>query len=234
MKLTSDLFNKPKATKEHVETGRSQIRKDIAEHTKPKRNAFLYQNKDYFQPLLPETSSIDKLQRMYDMNSEEASTVAYSLVDAQPKGITATMKPYQLEGLSFLVYMHKNGMSSILGDEMGLGKTLQTISLFQWLKENEPRHGENQPFLVVCPLSVLSSWMSECKRWAPNLNVVRFHGPKVERDRIKDDCRVASKAAKIDIVVTTYEIFTAEQWFRRAFVWRYCVLDEGHKIKNDK
>lgn len=46
------------------------------------------------------------------------------------------MKPYQLLGLSFLVYLHRNGLSGILGDEMGLGKTLQTLSLIQYLKEN--------------------------------------------------------------------------------------------------
>jgi SWI/SNF-related matrix-associated actin-dependent regulator of chromatin subfamily A member 5 len=36
------------------------------------------------------------------------------------------MKQYQLEGLSFLVWLYENGMNGILGDEMGLGKTLQT------------------------------------------------------------------------------------------------------------
>lgn len=38
-----------------------------------------------------------------------------------------------------------------------------------------------------------------------------------------------------DVVITTYEVFEKEvSWFRRAFVWRYVVLDEGHKIKNEK
>lgn len=38
-----------------------------------------------------------------------------------------------------------------------------------------------------------------------------------------------------DVVVTSYEVFEREKaWFRRAFVWRYVVLDEGHKIKNEK
>ena len=36
------------------------------------------------------------------------------------------MKEYQLEGLSFLIWLYENGMGGILGDEMGLGKTLQT------------------------------------------------------------------------------------------------------------
>ena len=148
---------------------------------------------------------------------------------------------------------------------MGLGKTLQTISLIQYLKESRapPKQGDlPRPSLVVCPLSVLSSWMSETRRWAPRLNVLRFHGPSVERAKLKrialgEEDRFgnlkgakASKAKRasvgdtvvlsvhdedpVDLIVTTYETFTAEQtWFKRAFVWKYVMLDEGHKIKND-
>lgn len=98
------------------------------------------------------------------------------------------MKPYQLLGLSFLVYLHKNGLSGILGDEMGLGKTLQTLSLVQYLKESRKLSTssiELRPCLVVCPLSVLSSWMAESRRWTPGLKVLRFHGSVHERDRLK-------------------------------------------------
>lgn len=182
------------------------------------------------------------------------------------------MKPYQLSGLSFLVYLHRNGLSGILGDEMGLGKTLQTLSLVQYLKNTRKlsrSQGESRPCLVICPLSVLSSWMSEARRWAPGLKVLRFHGPTIERNRVK---RIASgeedmygnktnyarrkknqrltAAGKpvlvldsdiedddedgIDLIVTTYDSFKSEEnWFKRAFVWSYVVLDEGHKIKND-
>ena len=51
-------------------------------------------------------------------------------------------------------------MSAILGDEMGLGKTLQSITFLSSLKYGR---GVDGPFLVVCPLSVLSSWMTEVK-----------------------------------------------------------------------
>lgn len=182
------------------------------------------------------------------------------------------MKPYQLLGLSFLVYLYKNGVSGILGDEMGLGKTLQTLSLFQYLKENKQKtsNTENRPCLVVCPLSVLSSWMAESRRWTPGLKVLRFHGSTQERDRLKkiatgeidmygNQTRTARKKKNdrrtatgkpiidldsdledtkdergVDLIVTTYEGFLAEQgWFKKAFVWSYVVLDEGHKIKNN-
>ena len=182
------------------------------------------------------------------------------------------MKPYQLLGLSFLVHMFKNGVSTILGDEMGLGKTLQTLSLIQYLKENKKSAStsENRPCLVVCPLSVLSSWMAESRRWTPGLKVLRFHGSSNERDRLKkiatgdidayghqtanarrklnirrnaagkpvidlnSDLDELANEQHVDLIVTTYEGFLAEQsWFKRVFVWRYVVLDEGHKIKND-
>ena len=182
------------------------------------------------------------------------------------------MKPYQLLGLSFLVYLHKNGLSGILGDEMGLGKTLQTLSLFQHLKETGKlsTKDELRPCLVVCPLSVLSSWMAESRRWTPGLKVLRFHGSVHERDRLKkiamgtidnfgnetkgsrkkkNDRRTATgkpiinldsetedaqDERGVDLIVTTYEGFLAEQgWFKKTFLWSYVVLDEGHKIKND-
>lgn len=181
------------------------------------------------------------------------------------------MKPYQLLGLSFLVYLHKNGLSGILGDEMGLGKTLQTLSLIQYLKENHTLSSDkHRPCLVVCPLSVLSSWISESRRWTPGLKVLRFHGSVHERDRLKriamgdidnfgNETRISRKKKNdrrtangkpiidldsetddaqdevgVDLVVTTYEGYLAEQgWFKKAFLWSYVILDEGHKIKND-
>jgi SWI/SNF-related matrix-associated actin-dependent regulator of chromatin subfamily A member 5 len=182
--------------------------------------------------------------------------------------VTATMKPYQLSGLSFLVHLHNNGFSGILGDEMGLGKTLQTLSLFQYLEENDQSAGviseEPRPYLVVCPLSVLDSWVNEAKKWVPQLRVLRFHGTAHEREHLKkvalgmEDARgnetahsknrKASRkagigistlptelgAATFKIFVTTYEAFQAEQsWFKHAYIWRYVILDEGHRIKNN-
>ena len=240
-----------------------------------------------------------KLYRMkhsIDNHLGEADNTIRSVDILTVSSVVAEMKPYQLLGLSFLVYLHKNGVSGILGiqifrithdtlivvftdyanlgDEMGLGKTLQTLSLFQYLKENRFRQSsqsENRPCLVVCPLSVLSSWMAECRKWTPDLKVLRFHGSAHERDRLKkiamgeidsfgnqtqtsrkrrNDRRTAAgkpiidmgsdheethkESDEIDLIVTTYEGFLAEQgWFKKAFVWSYVVLDEGHKIKND-
>jgi SWI/SNF-related matrix-associated actin-dependent regulator of chromatin subfamily A member 5 len=166
------------------------------------------------------------------------------------------MKPYQLSGLSFMVHMYENGMSCMLGDEMGLGKTLQTLSLFQFLEERHatlPGVDELRPHLVVCPLSVLQSWVNEAKKFTPGLKVLPFHGPVAERQRLKKMAqgqedqygneliggglnrgrrRELQTTIPFHVMVTTYETFEAEKgWFKSAFVWRYVVLDEGHKIK---
>ena len=52
------------------------------------------------------------------------------------------MKAYQLEGLSFMAWLHSNGAAGILADDMGLGKTLQSLTLFAWLKEKHNITGE--------------------------------------------------------------------------------------------
>lgn len=151
-----------------------------------------------------------------------------------PCSITASMKPYQLSGLSFLVWLHNNGISGILGDEMGLGKTLQTLSFFQYLKVSRAVPAIH---LVVCPLSVLNTWMTESARFTPRLNVVKFHGPKSVREELKAKLRASFVHAgpAIDVVAMTYEMYETEaKWLRRAAKWCTVVLDEGHKIKNNK
>lgn len=126
--LLSDT-NRPKSkSKPIADTARGRIRQDIFEVTKPKRDAFILANKDYFTPILPETANyIDKLERIHAMTDvtgegSQPEIVKYKRLTQQPLEVKAVMKPYQLDGLSFLVYMYNNGMSAILGDEMGLGK----------------------------------------------------------------------------------------------------------------
>ncbi|KAM3069394.1 hypothetical protein ACMFMG_005500 [Clarireedia jacksonii] len=258
-----------------VVSRRAEIRQEIANETTARRNRFLVDKKDFWLPLLPDSNYISKLVEKHKQLSEDEAKLPtvqpYEELAKQPKGIKATMKPYQLSGLSFLLYLHRNGLSGILGDEMGLGKTLQTLSLIQYLKENDPKTGTGRlqrPFLIVCPLSVLSSWMAEAKKWTPGLKAIRFHGPIKERTRLKQivvgeidmhgNMTAQAKAKRkgrrkntrkeaipldtdsedeedigVDLVVTTYEAYRAEQsWLKRAFVWRYVVLDEGHTVKN--
>ncbi|KAJ8597185.1 hypothetical protein M405DRAFT_724780 [Rhizopogon salebrosus TDB-379] len=76
-----------------------------------------------------------------------------------------------------MVSLDKNGVSGILADEMGLGKTLQTIAFNAHLRGL----GHYQPFLIVCPLSVLHNWIEEFQKFAPSIPVCMYHGTPAER-----------------------------------------------------
>ena len=56
-------------------------------------------------------------------------------------------------------------MNGILADEMGLGKTLQVIGVIAHLIEM----GVKGPFLVAAPLSTLPNWVSEFKKFTPEV-----------------------------------------------------------------
>ncbi|KAK9807695.1 hypothetical protein WJX72_006345 [[Myrmecia] bisecta] len=153
-------------------------------------------------------------------------------VEFQPEAITGKMREYQLEGLKWMVSCFDHGINAILADEMGLGKTLQTISFLTYLKDVRKVEG---PSLVVVPLSVLPSWMNELRRWAPSMRVVRAHTNDIEeRKRIRRE--VLADPSSFDVAVTTYEMVLSQSWSHtlcHTVTWRYLVLDEGHKIKNE-
>ncbi|KAG5175317.1 P-loop containing nucleoside triphosphate hydrolase protein [Tribonema minus] len=113
---------------------------------------------------------------------------------------------------------------------MGLGKTLQSIAFMAYLRDTMRTPG---PYLIVVPLSVLSNWLIEISRFAPSIRAVRFHGPKDERARIKAE--ELRDLKEFDAVVTTFEMLVSESnFFRRRFLWRLVVVDEGHRLKNDR
>jgi SWI/SNF-related matrix-associated actin-dependent regulator of chromatin subfamily A member 5 len=66
---------------------------------------------------------------------------------------------------------------------MGLGKTLQVFSFFQQLVNVEIN--DKGPFLVVCPLSMLSTWMSETVKWT-SLRAIQYYGSQEKRKQIAE------------------------------------------------
>ena len=75
------------------------------------------------------------------------------------------MKDYQLKGCEWLKILFTNGVNGILADEMGMGKTIQVIAFICHMIEQDIKG----PFLVVAPLSTVSNWMMEFKRFAPKV-----------------------------------------------------------------
>ena len=150
-------------------------------------------------------------------------------VKEQPKGIEGgLLKSYQLDGLRWLVSLYNNNLHGVLADEMGLGKTIQTIALFQYLIENKNNCG---PFLVVVPLSTLSNWVLELKKWAPKIRVVVYKGPPAHRRHIIFN---ALNSRKFNVLLTTYEYIMKDKQQLSKIHWSYIVVDEGHRMKNAK
>ncbi|KAK6130303.1 hypothetical protein DH2020_035948 [Rehmannia glutinosa] len=146
---------------------------------------------------------------------------------AQPSCIQGKMRDYQLAGLNWMIRLYENGINGILADEMGLGKTLQTISLMGYLHEFR---GITGPHMVVAPKSTLGNWMNEIKRFCPVLRAVKFLGNPDERRYIREELLVAGK---FDVCVTSFEMAIKEKTALRRFSWRYIIIDEAHRIKNE-
>jgi SWI/SNF-related matrix-associated actin-dependent regulator of chromatin subfamily A member 5 len=136
------------------------------------------------------------------------------------------------------------------------GKTLQSIAVMGYHYEYLNIQG---PHLICVPKSTLSNWMNELKRWCPCLRVIRFHGSKEDRERMVEECFNNEAAAHDgkrperqimdehgeliddnsnnprtwDVCVTTYEVCNNERKALQKFVWKYLVIDEAHRLKND-
>lgn len=136
------------------------------------------------------------------------------------KNILFTLRDYQEIGVKWLLSLFDNNLGGLLCDDMGLGKTHQAISLFIALIQ---QRGVNGPFLVVCPTTLLGHWENILEKFAPDFNVLTFHGFN-RKETIEDDT--------FDILLTSYGIvrndieILANQTFSTAF------FDEIQHCKN--
>ncbi|KAG5477611.1 hypothetical protein CUR178_05317 [Leishmania enriettii] len=133
------------------------------------------------------------------------------------------LRPYQVEGVQFLLDHFHLGMSAILGDDMGLGKTAQVSAFLHILKQ---LHNIDGPHLIVAPLSTLTSWTRELARWAPQLRVVKYHGERRTRAAISS-CSHNRHA----VFVTTPALLHLDKRFFRKRSWVTVVVDEAHVLK---
>ncbi|CAI5742134.1 unnamed protein product [Peronospora destructor] len=136
------------------------------------------------------------------------------------------LKEYQLRGLQWMVSLYDNHLNGILADEMGLGKTIQSISLLTYVTEVKHNHG---PFLVVVPLSTLSNWVNEFKKWAPDLVIVVYKGPPQVRKELH---KQEMASCQFNVLLTTYEYIMKDKHVLRKYDWQYIIVDEGHRMKN--
>ncbi|KAH9038908.1 hypothetical protein EDB85DRAFT_2072591 [Lactarius pseudohatsudake] len=151
-------------------------------------------------------------------------------------GSKAELRKYQQDGVNWLAFLAKYQLHGILCDDMGLGKTLQSICILsskhferaKKYKETQSPDAVHLPSLIICPPTLTGHWYYEILKYADNLKPIMFVGNARERQRL------VPKLKKHDVVITSYEVVRNEVTTLEEFNWHYCILDEGHVIKNAK
>lgn len=121
---------------------------------------------------------------------------------------------------------------------MGLGKTLQSVCMLasdhfyrdQRYKETRSVDSAPLPSIVICPPTLTGHWVYEVEKFlsAEYLKPLQFVGPPAEREKLRN------KIKTHNLVVASYEIVRKDIDFFTSIKWNYCILDEGHVIKNGK
>jgi superfamily II DNA or RNA helicase len=138
----------------------------------------------------------------------------------KPRGLKATLRPYQEAGLSWLKFIHDIGSGGVLADDMGLGKTIQTIALLLVTKQEDKKLRA----LIVAPTSVVTNWEREIARFAPTLTIALWHGAdrKEQIEHVKE----------ADVIITSYALLRRDEEFLSQLDLTYAILDEAQHIKN--
>jgi DNA repair protein RAD16 len=158
----------------------------------------------------------------------------------QPKSISRRLKPFQLEGLSWMIRQEQTQYrGGLLGDEMGMGKTIQAVSLIM------SDYPAKEPTLVCVPPVALMQWSNEIREYTDNkLNVLVYHGTnaKCKKMSVKD-------LKKFDVIMVSYNSLESlhrketKGWSRgediikeasplHAIHFHRLILDEAHSIKS--
>ncbi|BHF77985.1 btaf1 RNA polymerase II, B-TFIID transcription factor-associated, 170kDa [Sparganum proliferum] len=146
--------------------------------------------------------------------------------------VRAELRPYQKEGVNWLLFLQKYGLNGILADDLGLGKTLQTICvLVSHHRSRRKRGGGGGISLVLCPATLCSHWLHEITKFAEprcGLRPIIYQGTLDQRQQLQ------SSLSDFNIVITTYDLVRNDLYFFEEAFWEYVILDEGHMIKNSK
>lgn len=155
--------------------------------------------------------------------------------------VKATLRPYQTQGVKWLLEHYQNGMGACLADDMGLGKTIQTLTTLvavQEQLENQQREAEQLDLfgntipqakeylkvLVVLPSSLVFNWYNEARKFTPHLRRIQYIG--------NDRKLIAKKLARYDLVFTSYAIASRDIAILEKYQFRFLILDESQYIKN--
>ncbi|KAG8861908.1 TATA-binding protein-associated factor mot1 [Tulasnella sp. 330] len=153
-----------------------------------------------------------------------------------PITVNAELRKYQQEGVNWLAFLAKYQLHGVLCDDMGLGKTLQSICILasthheraeRW-KADKSMDSVHLPSLIICPPTLTGHWYHEILKYVDNLKPIQYVGTSRYRSHL------ANTLSKYDVVITSYDVVRNDVTALSLMNWHYCILDEGHIIKNPK
>ncbi len=142
-----------------------------------------------------------------------------SKVEVPP--IEGELRPYQVDGVKWLLTLYKYSLGGILADDMGLGKTIETIAFINAIKNDKP-------ILIVSPKSLVFNWVSEFTKFAHSIPVYPIIGAVEERKKIIKKI----KNDKFGVFFISYDSLRNEFENLKDFTFDICILDEAQFIKN--
>lgn len=148
-----------------------------------------------------------------------------------PGNLAHILRPYQRDGVQFLLGVTEAGFGACLADDMGLGKTLQVIAWLAHLHATGVL--EERAALIVAPASLLTNWQEELRRFAPQLNTLVLHPDMLSRQ----DAGYLQRnpmwlLRRAHVALTTYGMATRLAELLAAEPLPALVLDEAQAIKN--
>ena len=143
--------------------------------------------------------------------------------DAPELASGISLRDYQKRGYEWMTALDRMHMGGILADDMGLGKTAQIIALLLATRE------EGRTSLVVAPTSLTYNWLSEFRKFAPNLSVTVLSGNGTQRAGL---IRHITSNGDVDVVITSYPLIRRDIPLLKDYRFRFVILDEAQNIKN--
>ncbi len=144
-------------------------------------------------------------------------------VTAPPMAPGLSLRGYQKRGYEWMYALDRMKMGGILADDMGLGKTVQVIALMQTAQE------KGRTSLVVAPTSLTYNWLSEIRRFAPDLSAAVLNGTAQQRAEM---IRHIAKHGDVDVAITSYPLIRRDIELLKEIRFRFLILDEAQNIKN--
>ncbi|MDA8886235.1 DEAD/DEAH box helicase [Bacteroidia bacterium] len=135
-----------------------------------------------------------------------------------------TLRPYQNDGLSWLMFLWNNRFGGILADDMGLGKTVQTLAFLQLVKSQLIKSNSKPLFILVAPTSLLYNWQYEAQQFTPDLKTRIHAGSKRSKD--------SASFENYDLIITSYGLIRNDSELFQSSSYDIILLDESQNIKN--